>query len=99
MTQMVNYVCAKSPRFHQIASNKRSKVKISPGEHAPGPPSLPHALHTNMCLLPPNNLYNLILPPLGQKLKETLVYNVGISLNGTLHCQCSRQDVHHSMYE
>ena len=52
MTQMVDYVCVKSPRFHQIASNKRSKVKISPGEHAPGPPSLPHALHTNMCLPP-----------------------------------------------
>ena len=30
--------CENSPRFHQIASNKRSKIKISPGEYAPGPP-------------------------------------------------------------
>ena len=44
------------------------------GEHAPRPPSLPHALHTDMYFPPPNNPYNIILPPhsLGQKVKETL---------------------------
>ena len=33
---MVNCLCKNSPRFHQIASNKRSKIKIFPGEHVPG---------------------------------------------------------------
>ena len=32
----------------------------------PDPPSLPHALHTDT-YLPPNNPYNLIWVPLGQK--------------------------------
>ena len=30
-------LCKHSPRFHQIVSNKRSKIKISPEEHAPRP--------------------------------------------------------------
>ena len=30
-------LCRKSPRFHQIASNKRSKNKISPGSMPPNP--------------------------------------------------------------
>ena len=63
-------LCENSPRFHLIASNKRSKIKISPGEHAPGPP---HALHTNT-YLPPNKPYNLILPPLGQKAERNPAY-------------------------
>ena len=31
------------------------------------PNCVPHALHTNTYLPPPNNPYNLILPPFGQK--------------------------------
>ena len=59
-----------SPRFHQIDSNKRSKFPR--GSMPLDPPSLPHALHTDT-YLPPNNPYNLILPPPppGKKLKET----------------------------
>ena len=46
------------------------------GEHIPGSPGLPHALHTDTYLPPspaPNTPYNL-LPPnsLGKKLNETL---------------------------
>ena len=37
----------------------------------PDPPSLTHALHM-IPTCPTNNLYNLISPPLGKKLKETL---------------------------
>ena len=43
-------LCKNSPRFHQIASNKRSKFKISQGSM---PPSLPHALHMDTYLPPP----------------------------------------------
>ena len=49
---MVNYVCAKSPRFHQIVSNKRSKNKISQGSMPLDPLSLPHALHMDTYLPP-----------------------------------------------
>ena len=72
MTQYtVNYVCVK---FYQIASNARSKVKISRWSMPPDPPSLPHALHMDTYL--PSD--NPILPPsppphLGKKLKETLM--------------------------
>ena len=52
-------LCKNNPRFHQIASNKRSKFKISQGSM---PPSLPHALHMDT-YLPPPPLNNLILPP------------------------------------
>ena len=45
MEYMVNYVRENNPRFHQIASNKRSKM------HTPTP-SLPHALHTDRYLPP-----------------------------------------------
>ena len=41
--------CENSPRFHQIASNK---IKISRWNTSPDPPTLPHALHTDMYLLP-----------------------------------------------
>ena len=57
---MVNFACA-SPRFHQIVSDKRSKIKNIQGNMPPDSPSLPDMY------LPPNNPYNLILPPLGQK--------------------------------
>ena len=70
---MVNYVCVK---FYQIASNVRSKVKISWGSMPLDPPSLPHALHMNM-YLPTDDPYNPILPPsphLGKKLKETPIW-------------------------
>ena len=72
---------------HQIASNERSKIKISWVSIPADPPSLPHALHTNM-YLPPNYPYNLILPPpLGKKLKETLASkNLGLAnTNSTYH--------------
>ena len=46
-------LCENSPRFHQIEPNKLYKI-------SPGP--LPHALQTDT-YLPPNNPYNLILPP------------------------------------
>ena len=79
-------LCKNSPRFHQIASNKRSKINISRGSIPPDPLSLSHALHTDTYLLPPNNPYNLILPPpLGKKLKETLPPQVPFpSLRNTL---------------
>ena len=69
---MVNYVCVK---FYQIASNVRSKVKISRGSMPPDSPSLPHALHMNT-YLPSDNPYNPILPPppLGKKLKGTPIW-------------------------
>ena len=65
-------LCKNSPRFHQIASIKRSKNHFL-GEHAPGPPSLPHVLHMDTYLLPNNPymyMYNIILPPLGQKAEK-----------------------------
>ena len=65
-------VCENSPRFYEIVSIKRSEIKTSQGSMPPDPPSLPHALHTDMYLPPPNNPYNLIPPSLGNKLKETL---------------------------
>ena len=70
-------LCKNNPRFHQIASSKRSKFKISQGSM---PPSLPHALHMDT-YLPPPPLNNLILPPpLGKKLKETLHLHVCVHL-------------------
>ena len=42
----------------------------------PDPPTLLHALHMDTYLPPPNNPYNLILPPLGKKLDETLVVHI-----------------------
>ena len=69
---MVNYVCAKSPRFHQIVSNKRSKIKISWGSMPPDHSSLPY-ICTQIHTCPQKYPYNLILPaPLGKDLKETL---------------------------
>ena len=63
-------LCENSPRFHQIAPNKMSKIKISQRSMPPDPSSLPHALHTDT-YFPPNNPYNLILPHLGQSWKKT----------------------------
>ena len=66
----------------KIASNKRSKIKISWGSILPDLPCLPHALHTDTYLppLPPSNPSPIIYiisfcPPLpfGKKLKETLI--------------------------
>ena len=75
----------KSPRFHQIASNKRSKIKISQGCMPPDFPSLPHALHTNMYLPPPPNYpYNLILHPLGQKAERKPAHYQDFSRNSPL---------------
>ena len=65
-------LCKNSPRFHQIASKKRSKIKISQG-NIPWTPLVCHILCTQIYTCPPNNPYNQILPPpLGKKLKETL---------------------------
>ena len=65
---MINYVCAKTvpdlTKLHLIKGPK-SKFQNFPREHAPDPPNLPHALHTNTYL--PHTPYNLILPLLGQK--------------------------------
>ena len=55
-------LCKKVPDFTKLCLIKGQKTKFP----VPGPPSLPHALHTNTYLIP-NNPYNLILPPLGQK--------------------------------
>ena len=46
-------LCEDSPRFHQIASNERSKIKISWGSMPPDPPCLSHTLQTE------NLMYNL----------------------------------------
>ena len=59
-------LCKNSPRFHQIVSKKRSKIKIFLGEHAT-------CLHTNMSLAPHKSMQWHFAPPLGKKLKETLV--------------------------
>ena len=71
-------LCENSPRFHQISSNTRSKIKISWGSMPLDPPSLTHALHMDTCL---PLIYTISLcpppppppPPLGKKLKETLI--------------------------
>ena len=48
----------------QIASNKKSKIKISWSSTPPDPPSLPHALRTDM-YLPPPIIYTISFwPPL-----------------------------------
>ena len=59
---MVNCLCENSPRFHQIMSNKKSKIKISQGNIPPDPPSLLHALHTDTYL--PPIIYTISLCPL-----------------------------------
>ena len=61
-----------SPRFHQIASDKRSKIKFPRGSMPPDPPTLPHVLYADT-YLPPNNPYSIILPPLGEKSERNLV--------------------------
>ena len=67
-----NLCLCEKVRFHQIASNKRFKVKFSGGA-CPRTPLVCHMLCTQIRTCPPNNPYNLILPPLGKKLKETLI--------------------------
>ena len=64
---MVNHVCAKTVPDSTII--KKSKIKISQGSMPPAPPSLPHALHTDMYLPPPPPIIHTIsfCPPLGQK--------------------------------
>ena len=61
-----NYVCVKTVPDSTKLEWSKSKL---PGEHAPW---LSHALHTDTYLPPPpNNSYNLIFPPLGQKANYT----------------------------
>ena len=72
------WLCENSPRFHQIVSIKRSKIKISWENMPPDRASLPHALHTDTYLPPPPPPPPPIIhtissfSPLGKKLKETL---------------------------
>ena len=63
-----NCVCENSPRFHEIVSNKRSKIKISQGNMPPDA-LVCRPLCTQMCTCPPllNNPYNLIPLPLAKK--------------------------------
>jgi len=58
-----------STRVHQIASNKRFKIKISQGSMPLDPPTLPHALHTNT-YLPPNNDTISFCPPWAKSWKK-----------------------------
>ena len=68
MTQeMVNYVCAKT--VPDSAKLRVLKIKISQGSMPPDPPSLLHALHTDMYLPP---IISFCPPPLGKMLKEAL---------------------------
>ena len=55
------WLCKNSPRFHQIVSNKTSKIKISRGA-CPRTPPVCHMLCTWIHTCLPNNPYNLILP-------------------------------------
>ena len=59
---MHNILYNNSPRFHQIVSNKRSKIKISRGS-IPRTPLVCHMLCMQICTC----------PSLGKKLKETLL--------------------------
>ena len=64
---MLNYACAKkvpdSTKLHLI---KGQKTKFPQGS-IPRTPLVCHMLCTRMRTCSPNNLYNLIPPPLGQK--------------------------------
>ena len=56
-------LCKNSPRFHQIVSDKRSKIKISRQSMPLDPPNLTSALHADTYLP----------PPLGQKAERNPV--------------------------
>ena len=80
MTQsMVNYVYAKtvtdSTNLHLI---KGPKSKTSRGSMPPDPPTLSHALYTDM-----------YMPPPGKKLKETLIAKLVSYCNVTQDLQLS----------
>ena len=71
---MVNYVCAKTvPDSTKLCIIKGPKSKFPRGSMPRTPLVCPCFAHEYV-LAPPNNPYNLILPPppLGKKLKETL---------------------------
>ena len=56
-------LCENSPRFHQIVSTKKSKIKIPPG---------PMLTHVCYMLVPPKFIRShFACPLLGEKLKET----------------------------
>ena len=60
----------KQSQIPPIASNKRSKIKISPGEHAPGLPYFATCFAHKYVFAPPIISF---CPPLGKKLKGTLL--------------------------
>ena len=71
---MVNCVCAKTvPHFIKVRLIKDPKSKFPRGV-CPQTPLVCHMLCTWIHTCLPNNPYNFILlPPLGKKLKETLL--------------------------
>ena len=65
-------LCKKSPRFHQIVSTKRSKIKNFPRGECLQTPLVCSMLCTQIHTCPPpNNPYNLIWHPLRQKARES----------------------------
>ena len=61
-----------SPRFHQIASNKRFKIKIPRGT-CPRTPLVWHMLCTQIHTCPPYSPDDVIWPSLGQKAERNPV--------------------------
>ena len=103
------WLCENSPRFHQIVSNKRSKIKISRESMPPDRPSLPHALHTDTYLPPPpppppNNSHNLILSPLGQKAERnpetvlTIIPDLNVRAHRSANNVIPAHSVAHNLY-
>ena len=81
---MVNYVCAKTvPDFTKLHLIKGPKIKISWGACLQTP-LVCHILCIRMHTPLPNNLYNLILPPIQQISERNLdfcsVYKLGAQI-------------------
>ena len=67
MTHVNLCLCKNSLRFHQIASNKRSKIKISRGS-VPRTPLFATCFETHTC--PPPIIHTILFrPPLGKNLE------------------------------
>ena len=81
---MVN--CAKTvPDSTKLCLIKGPKSKFPWGSMPPDPSSLPHALHTNMCLPPPIIHTISFWPPLSKKLKETLLCEAEVKWKTSCH--------------
>ena len=95
------WLCENSPRFHQIVSNKRSKIKISRESMPPDRPSLPHALHGYL-FAPP--IHNLILSPLGQKAERnpetvlTIIPDLNVRAHRSANNVIPAHSVAHNLY-